>query len=165
MEIRHEITVDAPASKVWDVLGPNYAHCDAWASSVKQSSARAEGRPLPGAPTSGRICETHLGPFRETLLDYDDGNHTLAYEATGSKMPFFVKRLTNRWSLSAAGSASTRVVMVMQLHLMPGFSLVMGPMMRRQMGGVGRDAIEEFKHYVETGRPHPRKQAALAKAA
>ena len=34
-------------------------------------------------------------------------------------------------------------------------------LMRRNMGKLLSEALEELKHFVETGTPHPRKQAAM----
>lgn len=165
MNITKQIAIEAPVDAAWERLGPQFSSVDRWASSVARSRLRDDGRKLAGAPCYGRVCETDLGPFRESLVEYDERSHVLAYEASGDKMPFFVKKLRNRWSLHAQGPETTLVQMEMNVDLMPVFSLLMGPMMRRQMAPVMAQSIEEFKHFVETGRPHPRKEQAIAEAA
>ncbi|MEM7588322.1 MAG: SRPBCC family protein [Acidobacteriota bacterium] len=159
MQITRQITIEAPSQQVWKVLGHQFHQVDRWASSVSHSAARIEGDAPAGAPCSGRVCETELGPFRETLTEYDDARQVVAYEASGEKMPFFVKGLRNRWSLKPLGSSRTRVDMHMTADLAFPFNLFMTPVMKRQMGGVLTLATQELKHYVETGSPHPRKAA------
>ena len=40
----------------------------------------------------------------------------------------------------------------------------MWPMLRMGMFKAWKELSEEFKHYVETGKPHPRKTKAIEKA-
>jgi len=157
MKIVNSIRVRAPVEKVWDLLGPNYVRAGDWASSVYVSSVRP-GRPeVSGAPCIGRVCETSLGPFTELITEYEPSKWTLAYQATGEKMPGFVRSLVNRWTLVPAGSGETDVQMELNADIAPPFNLLMGWMMRLQFNKVLSQAIEEFKHFAETGRPHARK--------
>lgn len=160
MQIRRQITVDAPPEHVWEVLAHQFDQVSLWASSVSHSSVRTDGRPLGNAPCSGRVCETELGPFRESIVEYDENRSILAYEASGEKMPFFVKGLKNRWSLTKAAGSGTHVDMHMTANLAFPFNLFMTPLMKLQMGRILTFAVEELKHYVETGEPHPRKLKA-----
>lgn len=154
MKIVKSIRVNAPADKVWDLLGPNYVRAGDWASGVYVSSARPGVPEVSGAPCVGRVCETSLGPFTERITDYNPAARSLAYQATGDKMPGFVRSLVNRWSLTPLGPGETEVRMEMNADLAP----LMGWMMRLQFNKVLQESIEEFKHFAETGKPHPRKQ-------
>ncbi|MEM8964196.1 MAG: SRPBCC family protein [Acidobacteriota bacterium] len=163
MHINRQITIDAPIDQVWDVLGHRYDQVDRWASSVSHSAPSAVGQPLDGAPVAGRVCQTELGPFKESIFEYDENKNVLAYRASGSKMPFFVKDLRNRWSLNKVDDTRTEVDMAMSAELAFPFNLIMSLPMKTQFARVLDFAIEELKHYVETGNPHPRKvQADLA---
>lgn len=161
MRIAMTTTVDRPVAEVWEVLGPGYARAGDWASSVYVSAAR-EGEALPGAPCSGRVCETSLGAFTETIVEYDPAAHRIAYRATGDKMPGFVRDLVNRWALRPVGPGRTEVSMEMTADIAPPFNVLMGWMMRRQFRGVLREASDDFKVFVETGEPSTRKRKADA---
>ena len=160
MKIKHQLTIDTSADKVWEILGPQFEHVADWVSAVHISQIRNSGVGLPNAPSSGRVCETDLGPFKETIIRYDERNRILAYSAQGDKMPFFVKQLGNTWTVTPLSNNRARVEMCAEISLMPVFNLVMGPMMRMQMGGILKNAIEELKYFAETGAPHPRKLEA-----
>ena len=78
-------------------------------------------------------------------------------------MPFFVKGLSNSWMVQSLGNSKAQVEMCMEISLMPVFNLLMGPMMRIQMGGLLKQVREEIKYFAENGIPHPRKLAAQQK--
>ena len=163
MQIKQQITINTSADKVWEILGPQYANVFEWVSAVNYSQGR-NNSPVPlSAPCSGRVCETELGPFEETITHYDERNMSLAYSAQGEKMPFFVKQLSNSWKVIPLGTDRTKVTMCAEISIMPVFRLVMGPMMRLQMGGILKNAVEELKYYAENGVPHPRKVDAQQK--
>ena len=165
MQIQRNITVDATPDRVWEVLALRFGDVHEWASSVFHSS-ESQGKPsIPGAPSAGRTCETELGPFEESIVEFDEAKKTLAYTASGEKMPFFVKGLRNRWALSARADGKTQVDMLMNADLAFPFNLFMAPLMKVQMGRVLTFAVEELKHFAETGRPHPRKLEADRKLA
>ena len=164
MKIQRELTINASSEKVWDVLARQFDHVDRWVSSVYRSSGRKDIRALNGAPSSGRICQTELGPFKERIVEYDEDRRILAYDAKGEKMPFFVKSLQNRWVLSPVSDSKTHVDMLMTADLALPFNLFMGPIMRLQLSRILSFATEELKHFVETGQPHPRKVASDQKA-
>jgi hypothetical protein len=117
------------------------------------------------APVAGRVCQTavRLVPrVTETLVAYDEANHTLTYEASG--MPAFVTtartpgpslRSTNAAPGSACRPGST-----------PGGPLgLLGRwMILAQIGRTSRHLADDLRHYVETGQPSPRKQRQLRRA-
>lgn len=156
MKIKKTIIIDATADRVWEILGPRYAQAGDWASSVYASVPRLDLPALSDAPVAGRVCQTSLGPFTETIEAYDTQHRHVAYSATGEKMPGFVKRLTNSWTVRAKGGMS-EVEMELNAKIVFPFSWLMGPLMRMQFARVLKDATQELKHYAETGTPHPRK--------
>ncbi len=161
MKISKTININAPTDRVWDILGPNYVNAGDWASSVYASDARPGTPKVAEAPVAGRVCQTSLGPFTETIEAYDANRRHVAYSATGDKMPGFVKRLVNSWTVQPNGSAS-KVQMELSADIAFPLNILMGPMMKLQFGKVLREATEELKHYAETGKPHPRKVKADA---
>ena len=159
MKIAKTITVAADPADVWRVIAEEYDQVDRWASAVDRSMAVAGGSAPEGAPVAGRTCETSLGPFKERIVEYDETNHRLAYEASGEKMPFFVRNMTARWRLSQTKPNTTDVAMTLDVRLMPVFNVLMALPMKVQLGSVVQESIEECKHFVETGEPHPRKRS------
>ncbi|WP_305988322.1 SRPBCC family protein [Roseibium sp. MMSF_3544] len=156
MKIKRTLVINASPEHVWEILGANYTRAGDWASSVYFSSARAGTPAIDGAPVAGRVCQTSLGPFTETIESYDEHRRHLAYSATGDKMPGFVKRLVNSWTVYPMADKS-RVEMELSADISFPFNFLMGPMMKMQFGKVLREATEELKHFAETGKAHPRK--------
>ena len=160
MQIKQQVTINASADKVWEIVGSQYGQVSDWISAVHFSEeSKSAGAPH-HAPVSGRVCETDLGPFKETVTRYDAENRSLAYTAQGDKMPFFVKQMSNAWQITPLDNHSAKVEMCLEVSILPVFNLVMGPIMRLQMGGILKNAVEELKYYAETGMPHPRKLEA-----
>lgn len=157
MKITKQITVNASAENVWDVLGHKYDRVSEWASSVLESYGKPVTASTNKAPFAGRKCQTTLGGFNEDIVTYDEQKMKLAYSATGDKMPFFVKQLVNNWSITPVNANRSRIDMRLEMDLLPVFNLIMAPMMKMQMGKVLEESIEELKYFVETGKPHPRK--------
>ena len=157
MKLALEVTANAPIDRVWDILGPGYVNAGNWASAVYISQPRSGEAKVAGAPAAGRVCQTSLGPFTETIEEYDPTNHRVAYSATGDKMPGFVKSLVNSWTLTPIGAGRTKVRMELNADIAFPFNVLMGWMMKMQFKGALKDSIEDLKHYAETGKPHPRK--------
>mmetsp|Transcript_2405 Transcript_2405/g.7183 ORF Transcript_2405/g.7183 Transcript_2405/m.7183 type:complete len:100 (+) Transcript_2405:117-416(+) len=92
MKVKKEISIDAPTSNVWKVLGDDYASAGQWGSGVYISTARTDvEKVVKAAPVAGRTCETSLGPVSEVITRYEPTTGDLAYRANASAMPFFVK--------------------------------------------------------------------------
>ena len=163
MQIKQKFTVDTSADKVWEILGHNFGSVSDWASGVYASQGRNSGVALQNAPYSGRICETTVGPFDETLTRYDERNKVISYTAQGEKMPFFVKQLANTWTVTPLGNSKCQVEMCMQASLLPVFNILMGPMMRMQFSTLLKETTEELKYFAENGVPHTRKIEAQQK--
>lgn len=156
MKILRTVTVNAPVDQVWKAIGTNYEDAGLWSSAI-YASAPTKGQPIDGAPVSGRVCETTLGPFKESIVEYDADRHTLAYLATGKKMPGFVKQLKGAWRLTDKNSNTTIVVMQLQADIAAPFNLLMGWMMKRQFDSAISVTLEDLKFYLENGERHPRK--------
>ena len=157
MKVQITTTIKKPVDHVWELVGPEYIRAGDWASGVYASSARAGTPKVDGAPVAGRVCQTSLGPFTETIEVYDPVQHRISYSATGDKMPGFVRSLVNTWELDELGPDRTRLRMELNVDIAFPFNLLMGWMMRLQFGKVLRESVEEFSHFAETGLPHPRK--------
>lgn len=163
MQVIKTNEIQASVGQVWEVIGSGFPDADQWASAVYQSSARVDGAKLSDAPFSGRTCETSIGAARETILLYDEGAGRISYEAQADKMPGFVRKLVADWRIDPVNAGTVRVEMKLTVDLKPPFNFIMPPMMRLQMGPLVAKTLEELKHFVEQGTPHPRKLKQIAK--
>lgn len=160
--IKQGISINAPISKAWQVLGPEFPDAYKWASSVQHSEAK-DDQSLNGSSTTERGCNiSGMGAIREKLLAYSDKEYLLSYEVAEGA-PSMVKYLSNTWKLVDLGNGKTRLEMQMEMKTGGLMGAMMKGMMRKKMTKMSAQIVEEFKYYVEQGQPHPRKVAAAEK--
>lgn len=157
MQIRKQIDVNVSAEKAWAIL-QDLGTVDQWGSSVHQSKASGNGE------GETRVCETDLGPFKETVVVFDETSMELSYKAEGDKMPFFVRHLQNNWKIEPTSADRCRVNMRLDCEIMFPFTIFPGPLMRMKFSSVTGVVVKEFKHFVETGKPSDTKLKAMRKA-
>ncbi|MEO0836424.1 MAG: SRPBCC family protein [Cyanobacteria bacterium J06642_3] len=157
MKLTKQFTVNASADRLWEIMGIQFADISNWASGVYASKGHYNGDKLPGASYSGRVCETSIGILKEQILIYDEKSRTVSYDAKGKKMPFFVKHMANTWTFTPLSGGKCQAEMNLEVSLLRGFNLIMGPLMKIRMGGVLNQAIEELSYFAENGVIHPRK--------
>lgn len=161
MRIETEVVVNRPAQAVWAVLGNQFGEAHVWGSALIHT--QGHGRSIAPQVCESRTCHINgMGRIRERLLDFDPDQFTLEYEVVEG-FPFFVVRGVNRWTLVAEGEMVTRVRSVATITTRGAVGMLMAPMLRLQMTSLMRRLLEELKHYVEHGSPHPRKVKALAR--
>jgi hypothetical protein len=176
-DLSMEFVVAAPADAVWEVIGHRFDRIGEWATAIPASTALLPpagadtgqavtrlpvGQIIGGAPLAGRICTTGLRlvpRVTETLVAYDEANRTLTYEASG--MPAFVTTARNTWTVTPLDERRCRVT----LHARFVTRGLLGHLGRwailAQIGRTSRCLANDLRHYVETGRPSPRKQRQL----
>lgn len=162
MEINVEIAIDKPAAAVWKVLGEDFADIGAWSSNVVSSSM--DTAPAVGAVRTAEIAATgpiKPGDARETLTSFDLAAMSLVYRATEG-IPGFIKSAANAWSVHEIDADHSLVKANATMEI-GGLMTLLSPLLKMQVKAVGTRYVEELKHYVETGRPHPRKAKAIAK--
>lgn len=163
MKVQRSIDIKASADSIWKVIGPGFPDAYEWASAINHSESRVGTGNLTGAPHTGRSCETSIGSVRENILLYDEDAHRISYEAFSDSMPGFVKRLVADWRFSKGPSGSTRVHMTLTVEVAAPFNVLMGPLMKLQMGGILSATMKDLKHFVEAGNPSPAKVKSKAK--
>jgi Polyketide cyclase / dehydrase and lipid transport len=170
---RHVI-VDAPADAVWEVVGRQFDRIGEWATAIKASTAipastkttAVTGAPsvaaMGTAPVAGRVCRTgvRLVPqITERLVAYDNTDRTLTYQA--EQQPRFLKAARNHWRVDAIDERRSRI----SLHAMVEPRGLLGwlgyLLLRVQLARVAAEFLQDLQHYVEHGRPSPRKQRQL----
>jgi hypothetical protein len=172
-ESRAKFVVAASADAVWDVIGRRFDRIGEWATAIPASTAIARTvTPLPvgqiigGAPVAGRVCATgvRLVPrVTETLVAYDGTNRTLTYEASG--LPAFVTTARNTWTVIALDDRRCPVTLRARFVTRGLLGHLGRWAILAQVGRTSRYLAEDLRRYVETGRPSPRKQRQLRRAA
>ncbi|MBI3134649.1 MAG: SRPBCC family protein [Bacteroidetes bacterium] len=160
--ITQQLVINAPVDKAWQVLGPQFADAYKWAASVEHSEAR-DHNGVNGSNCTERGCDVSgIGSIKEKILTYSDTEHILYYEVYEG-MPKMVTYMTNYWQLTATADGKTRLDMKMEMKTGGMMGAMMKGMMKKKMTRLSAEITEEFKYYVETGQPHPRKVKASNK--
>ncbi len=161
MVIEREITINSSIKKAWQVLGPEFANAYKWGSAINHSEGSGTG--INGATCSHRGCDVSgMGKIKEEIIKYSEDNHLLSYQINEG-MPSMVKYATNTWQLTEIAPKKTILKMKMELTVGGLIGLIMKPMMKMKMGKMATNTADDFKHYVETDKPHPRKIKAIKK--
>lgn len=159
MILKKQITIDKNISEAWNVLGPQFTDAYKWASPVNHSkgqNANNEGF------CDERACSTSMGKLREKILNYSEEKHSLTYQISEG-MPSMVSFASNTWTLSSKGANQSQLDMTINVDVKGFMGKLMAPMMKMQLSKMGQVLVEDFKYYVETQKPHPRKVKAAAK--
>lgn len=180
-ELSTDFVVAAPADAVWDVIGRRFDRIGEWATAIPASTALLPpagtataqavtrlpvGQIIAGAPVAGRVCTTgvRLVPWvTGTLVAYDEANRTPTYE--GSGMPAFVTTARNTWTVTPLDERRCRVRMRARFVTRGLLGHLGRWAILAQVGRTSRYLADDLRRYVETGRPPPRKQRQLRRAA
>ena len=160
MELKAELIIEVPAREAWVVLGECWAHIGHWAAPITASFVDG-----PLRPGTVRTCHTaRFGPvapglIKERLLAFDASAFSLTYEAAAG-MPRFIARAVNQWSVHPLDDGRCLVRTHAKLTLRGPMALFTF-LLERSFAANGARVLEELKHRVEHGLPHPRKLAAL----
>lgn len=158
--IQQEIIIDATLEKAWEVLGPQFENAQVWASSINHSEA-LNHESLNGSTCTIRGCSIEgMGEVKETLLSYSPEGYSLSY-VVKEGMPKMVKYASNHWQLTDLGNGKTKLTMNIKMKTGGFMGWMMSGMMKKKMTKLSSEIGEEFKFYVENGKPHPRKIESL----
>ncbi len=160
--IAKEIVINADIKKAWQVLGPEFANADRWSTVIKHSQAN-DSKSFNGSTCTERGCDVSgLGKIKEKILEYSDSEYVLSYQVYEG-MPKMVKYMSNYWKLTPSADGKVKLEMKMEMKTGGLMGSMMKGMMKKKMSKMADQVIEEFKYYVEKGKPHPRKIKATKK--
>lgn len=148
MEVTQQVTVNASADKVWKILGDDFNDVSQWANPVLDSHA------IPDLPEgSGRVCQGKgAGEVVETIHHYDDQNRELAFFLEGKKIPFFMRKIDNTWSVKPKGANQSELQVHVDVTLMPVFKQLMSGMLSKQLTKQADGFLSELKYFTENGK-------------
>lgn len=162
--LSNHIIIQASADAVWKVVGDQFDRIGDWASAVPASTADPAAPAVEGAPVTGRICTTgvRLVPrVTEVIVAYDDAARTLTYQAT--QTPAFITLARNRWHITPIDAGTARATYEGQFETRGILGRLARWWILAQVNRTGRYVLDDLKHYVEHGRPSPRKQRELGR--
>ncbi len=162
--MRVEITINAPASEAWRVMGERFGDIGHWASPITASR-------LDGDAAVGAVRDCHIAGFgpigagiiKEQLTRFQPDEMTFQYDAIQG-MPNFIRSATAQWTVEAIGPGAC-VAQTKATVSLRGLARLASPILKPRMMKDGLRVLEELKHYLEHGQPHPRKAAAQARHA
>lgn len=166
MKLSTKITVNAPAAKIWSVLVEDHMAVDSWMASIDQT------RPLPDAKGAelARIAEIGAGApgawLEETATNIDAQSYKITIASVLPGVPGIapLKGYTSDIQIREISADQCDVTWnsdaSLKLHGMPFYWL-----MKKSLTSGFFRGLEELKHFVETGKPHPRKQKAFDRLA
>jgi hypothetical protein len=160
MEFSKKIIVNAPADKVWDILGKDFANIGTWSSAVFKSVANDALPSVNNSAVGGRYCDTSFGKISEEFIAYDDDKKTFSFKGVFSSKMFH--SVVNSTGVTAINDNKTEV------HFGPNIKLsfigmLMSPMIRMMLGKAVDSILADLKYYVENGKPSPAKVASQKK--
>ena len=98
----------------------------------------------------------------ESFTYYDEADMRFGYRATEG-LPRIVKEAVNNWLVRSLGENWCELTTRGEVEL-PWFpGVLLAPLLRWQLGWLGKQTMAELVCYVENGRSHPRKQKQLEK--
>ena len=157
MRIIKELSIAKPVEDVWEVLGNQFGEIDNWASIISHSEVSGKAK-LSGVNYSIRSTKTTQGDTQQELTGFDPKTHEISYKSI-SGTPAIIKQVSAHWSLKEAEANSTKLILNFTAE-MKGLGFILAPIAKIKLGKVGDVLLDDFKYYLENGKPHPRKVSA-----
>ena len=157
MRIVKKLLIAKPVEEVWEVLGNQFGEIDRWASLISHSEVSGVPK-LPGVDYSIRSTKTTSGDTQQELTGFNPQKHSISYKSI-SGTPAIIKQVNAHWRLENSGENSTHLVLDFTVE-MKGMGFLVTPLVKIKMGKVGDVLLDDFKYYLENGKPHQRKITA-----
>ncbi|MCF8278470.1 MAG: SRPBCC family protein [Flavobacteriales bacterium] len=153
IEIKLNTEIEKSAEECWQVFGGGYANIYQWKSGM--TSSDAEGGPFEDSPIASRKIKASGLSFSEKLIHFSNAERAFTYEVIG--MPFVVSSAKNEWKIfEMAGKATLH--MHLRLQVAAGFGWLLNGLLKKNMTKEMGKLHQEFKYFMENGKPHPRKK-------
>lgn len=160
MKFSKQIIVNAPAEKVWGVLGRDFANVGNWATLVAHSEVNTEAPVVNNSPVGGRLCNTSIGKISEEFTAYDDQNMSFSFKGVITSKMFTNLISTNK--VTAIDDNTSEVIATPNVEL-TFLGTLMFPLIKLQLSKAVSGGLDDLKYYVENGKPSPAKLAAIQK--
>ena len=160
MKFSKQITINASAEKVWDVLGRDFVNIGTWATSVPHSAVNNEAARVNNSPVGGRVCNTDFGDVSEEFTAYDDDKKSLSFRGVFDSKMFKNLISTNDVVSVDENTAEVKITPNVELTFI---GTLMYPMIKMQLNKAIDQILDDLKYYVENGKPSPAKLVSQQK--
>ncbi len=165
IEITKSERFDVSADRLWHILADEFDRVGDWARAVDSSAPNLDVAAPDGADIGGRVCQAPgFGAINETFTAFDPTARSYAFKATASKIPGFVRNITNHTRVISRGSDAAEVEVTITADTDGLRGTLIKPLMARQFSGTIDGLLEDLRSYAETGQVSAAKRKALAKA-
>ena len=165
MEINKNAIVNVSADRLWSILADDFDKIGGWASGVDSSGPHVEAAIPEGASVGGRVCQVPgFGAIDETFTSFDATELSYAFAANASKLPSFVRNVTNHTKVTPLGPEQSRVDLKITADTEGIRGALIKPVMNRKFSTGVEEVLVDLKEFAETGQISSEKSKALAKA-
>lgn len=163
--ISKSTTINVSADQLWSILGDDFANVGQWARAVDSSAVNLEAPAIEGADIGGRVCQAPgFGSINETFTSFDPEERSYAFVATASKIPSFVRNITNHTKITPIGPNTSKLEVAITADTDGLRGAMVKPIMTRKFGAAIDGLFEDVAVYAETGKVSDGKTKALVKA-
>lgn len=152
MKKSRTVEMNISAARAWEAIGNRFGDNGLWAASL--TSSYLTGDMVIGV---NRVCMNKLQKIVERLTSFDSGNMSLSYEII-TDLPVIIKNAKNHWSVKSLGANRSSMTAEVTSDLV-WWAAPLSPLMSIAVNGILTKAMDELKHWAETGEQHPRKKA------
>lgn len=169
MQLSTKITINKSIDDVWNILTAEFLSLDKWMAAIETTVEKKQGSKAKNAPVIGRIAAIGAAAAKgasldETITYINEQDYILDIDTDLIDVPGVspMKGYMTRIQLTSVGENSCEVSWVSTSKLgLLGYVLYF--VIKKSLGAGFYRGLEELKAYAETGKGHPRKQAALDK--
>lgn len=157
MKLQFFIDIEVPAEKAWHELSEGFGDTGKWTSLLDSSVLIGEAK-----AGSHRECRIGKKILTENITRLDHTAMQIDYDLIQGR-PLIVRTAQNSWQVTRLGAQRSRVTMQPNM-VMAWWALPLAPLLILGLKQSMPTVLEEFKHWAETGRVHPRKAKKVKKS-
>jgi len=157
MKFSKDITINAPAEKVWDILGHQFTDVGKWSRLVSQSVINNDAPKVNNSPVGGRLCETSIGKISEEFTAYDEEGMTFSFKGVITSKVFSNVISTN--AVTAIDENTSKVTVTPNVDL-KALGILMYPLIKMNLGKLIKQGLIDLKYFAENDKPSPEKLAS-----
>jgi len=157
MKFSKDITINAPAEKVWDILGHKFEDVGQWSRLVSQSVVNKVAPKVNKSRVGGRVCSTSIGKISEEFTAYDEEGMTFSFKGVITSKVFSNVISTN--TVTAIDKNTSKVTVTPNVDL-KAIGILMYPLIRMNLGKLIKQGLIDLKYFAENDKPSPEKLAS-----
>ncbi len=152
MKFSKDITINAPAKKVWDILGHKFADVGQWSRLVSQSAVNNDASKVNNSPVGGRLCETSIGKISEEFTAYDEEGMTFSFKGVITSKVFSNVISTN--AVTAIDENNSRVTVTPNIDLKV-IGMIMYPLIKMNLSKILKQVLIDLLFFSENVKHSP----------